>query len=419
LVAEYAVPQATTPPPNVSYLTEDTLGSPRIITGKNGEVISRRDFLPFGEEIASSELNRKEALGYNYGSTTRQAFTGYEKDSESGLEFAQNRYYSNKLGRFTTPDPMMASGYVGNPQTWNRYAYTLNNPLNLTDPFGLDPTKEKKPWWYHPCAGCSPVFGTGYTDASQLIQGSLVGGFIYFNAAFSDKLWALNPITGAYHSFANTAEGLKLAISWMAAGGATALAIEVAFPIIIAGILTATILKIYQDDPSLPVPTCIGGSACSSAATHEAFGELISGKQTWKQKHNQKFMDNAMASNEIDVDLVPAPPMLSNAPANTGNAQPPNDGKKEQDPNKPNLKSAHKELNKNTLEHIRKWSTEKIINSLKPGSSQALTVKPDGTIVQGNHRIEVLRERGVNVNQLPRETYTPSKLPELGTRKEK
>jgi biotin operon repressor len=46
-------------------------------------------------------------------------------------------------------------------------------------------------------------------------------------------------------------------------------------------------------------------------------------------------------------------------------------------------------------------------------------VKPDGTIVQGNHRIEVLRERGVNVNQLPRETYTPSKLPELGTRKEK
>jgi RHS repeat-associated protein len=148
LIAEYAI---TSPPPNpapnVSYLTTDTLGSPRIVTGKNGEVLSRRDFLPFGEEIAASESNRKVALGYTYGNanTTRQAFTGYEKDTETDLEFAQNRYYSNKLGRFTSVDPLMASGKARTPQTWNRYIYVRNNPLNLTDPSGLCPPEDDIP----------------------------------------------------------------------------------------------------------------------------------------------------------------------------------------------------------------------------------------------------------------------------------
>ncbi len=129
LVAEYAItPPPTNPSPNVNYLTTDTLGSPRIVTGKNGEILSRRDFMPFGEEISRA----------NYGSdAVRGKFTGYEKDIESSLEFAQNRYYSNKHGRFTTPDPLMASGNVQDAQSWNRYAYTRNNPTNLTDSLGL------------------------------------------------------------------------------------------------------------------------------------------------------------------------------------------------------------------------------------------------------------------------------------------
>jgi hypothetical protein len=43
------------------------------------------------------------------------------------------------MGRFMTPDPagMMAVD-IGSPQTLNRYAYVVNNPLSLVDPFGLD-----------------------------------------------------------------------------------------------------------------------------------------------------------------------------------------------------------------------------------------------------------------------------------------
>jgi hypothetical protein len=48
-------------------------------------------------------------------------------------------------------------------------------------------------------------------------------------------------------------------------------------------------------------------------------------------------------------------------------------------------------------------TTQAIIDSLKPGAKEALRVKPDGRIFQGNHRIYVLMERGVDVNALPRE----------------
>jgi RHS repeat-associated protein len=67
----------------------------------------------------------------------RQKFTGYEKDAETGLDYAQARMFSGAQGRFTSIDPLMASGRAWNPQSWNRYTYTLNRPLSLIDPTGL------------------------------------------------------------------------------------------------------------------------------------------------------------------------------------------------------------------------------------------------------------------------------------------
>jgi hypothetical protein len=45
--------------------------------------------------------------------------------------------FGSNLGRFTSPDPTLLSLRRDNPQTFNRYAYVLNNPLNYTDPLGL------------------------------------------------------------------------------------------------------------------------------------------------------------------------------------------------------------------------------------------------------------------------------------------
>ncbi|MBX3268373.1 MAG: RHS repeat-associated core domain-containing protein [Acidobacteria bacterium] len=120
-------------------MTTDHLGSPRVVTNADGEVIARRDFMPFGEDLGAGVGPRTENLKYSAFGTdrVRQRFTGYEKDGETGLDFAEARMYQNRHGRFTAPDPLLASASAANPQTFNRYIYTGNNPVNITDPSGL------------------------------------------------------------------------------------------------------------------------------------------------------------------------------------------------------------------------------------------------------------------------------------------
>jgi len=71
----------------------------------------------------------------------------------------------------------------------------------------------------------------------------------------------------------------------------------------------------------------------------------------------------------------------------------------------PPLKSLHADssLNSVKLEQFRKLSKEQLISSLKVGQANSLKVRPDGTLIEGHHRIKVLKERGVDVDSLPRE----------------
>jgi RHS repeat-associated protein len=136
LIAEYS----TAPPPQdptTKRTVTDQLGSPRILVNSLGEGVSRRDFMPFGEEIFPDGAHRTTNLKYNFGDNVRQKFTGYQKDEETQLDFADARMYQNLHGRFTAVDPLLASGKSANPQTFNRYVYVLNNPLAYTDPTGL------------------------------------------------------------------------------------------------------------------------------------------------------------------------------------------------------------------------------------------------------------------------------------------
>jgi len=55
------------------------------------------------------------------------------------------------------------------------------------------------------------------------------------------------------------------------------------------------------------------------------------------------------------------------------------------------------------LEQFRKLPTEQILELLKIGQAYSLKARPDGTLIEGHHRIKVLRERGIDVDALPRE----------------
>jgi RHS repeat-associated protein len=127
-------------PTGTSYVTADHLGTTRLVTDGNGAVRSRHDHLPFGEEIAASIGGRSSVSGYGFDVGVRQKFTGKERDAETGLDYFGARYHGAPAGRFLSPDPVFdLSASIGNPQRWNRYPYSLNSPLVLLDPDGMEP----------------------------------------------------------------------------------------------------------------------------------------------------------------------------------------------------------------------------------------------------------------------------------------
>jgi RHS repeat-associated protein len=78
--------------------------------------------------------------GEDKGSTNPQntwSYATYWRDSVSGLDYANNRYYSNAYGRFMTPDLSEAGQDPTGPQSWNKYAYVMGDPVNRLDASGL------------------------------------------------------------------------------------------------------------------------------------------------------------------------------------------------------------------------------------------------------------------------------------------
>ncbi len=138
LAAEYT-PNVTNANGATLYLTPDHLGSTRMVTDSQGAVISRHDYLPFGEEIDSSLGQRSSVPGYTYtADRVTVKFTGKERDVETGLDYFGARYLSSAQGRWMSPDWSGAPEPVPfadltDPQTLNLYGYVRNNPLTHAD----------------------------------------------------------------------------------------------------------------------------------------------------------------------------------------------------------------------------------------------------------------------------------------------
>lgn len=70
----------------------------------------------------------------------------------------------------------------------------------------------------------------------------------------------------------------------------------------------------------------------------------------------------------------------------------------------------HASLSAVKLAQMERLSTEVLTHSLMPGQKDCLKTRPDGTVLDGHHRIHVLRKRGLDVDSLPREIVLKEKL---------
>ena len=87
----------------------------------------------FGFVISNTATSFHASL---YDFRVRSRCSSKERDAETGLDFFGARYMSSAQGRFTSPDAPFADQHLENPQSWNLYAYTLNNPLRFIDDTG-------------------------------------------------------------------------------------------------------------------------------------------------------------------------------------------------------------------------------------------------------------------------------------------
>jgi RHS repeat-associated protein len=145
------------------YYHQDEL-SVRMLTDSNGVKIGEQGHFPYGESW------------YAVNATTKWQYTTYERDAESGNDYAMARYYVNRLGRMSSPDRI--AGSHTDPQSLNRYAYAYNDPINLVDPSGLfqQPARPRILYW-----DCDP--------------GTLYEGYRWNGESWIDTGWGLQSWT--------------------------------------------------------------------------------------------------------------------------------------------------------------------------------------------------------------------------------
>jgi len=117
---------ALSTPPRTLHLQHDHLGTPRLAKNDAGIIQWRWDSDGYGASTPSQDPD-----GDGKYTSINLRFPGQYYDLESGLHYNWNRYYSPRLGRYLSPDPIGIEGGS------NAYAYVDGNPLRYSDPNGL------------------------------------------------------------------------------------------------------------------------------------------------------------------------------------------------------------------------------------------------------------------------------------------
>jgi RHS repeat-associated protein len=107
----------------LSYMFADHLGSTSVVANSSGSKTAEVRYKAWGEDRYTSGT---VPSGYR--------FTGQRVEASLGLYFYGARWYDASLGRFLSADSIVPN--PGDPQAWDRYAYSYGNPVKYIDPTG-------------------------------------------------------------------------------------------------------------------------------------------------------------------------------------------------------------------------------------------------------------------------------------------
>lgn len=105
-----------------------------MITDGYGLIVERRSYDTWGKQ-RKVIWKDNDPLTVAQEAITNRGYTGHEEISEIGLIHMNGRVYDQELARFISPDPHIQSPFLTN--SFNRYAYVVNNPLKYNDPTGF------------------------------------------------------------------------------------------------------------------------------------------------------------------------------------------------------------------------------------------------------------------------------------------
>ena len=162
-----AVQTANAQSETTTFYHHDALGSIVAASDENGDIIWRKTYDPYGNEVISTESGEKYE---------GQAYTGQQYDKETGLLYLNQRYYNPKIRQFMSMDPV---GFTpNNPVSFNPYAYANNNPYRYVDPDGRQASIG-----YTPCFGDDKICASSRRQMEMEARGTLIGGGIMAGAA--------------------------------------------------------------------------------------------------------------------------------------------------------------------------------------------------------------------------------------------
>ncbi|MGY3678329.1 RHS repeat-associated protein [Streptomyces sp. TE33382] len=382
----------------------DALGTVVGLANTDGTVATRYTYDPNGQPTASGAA-----------SSNPYTFTGRESDG-TGLLHYRNRYYDPESGRFISQDPIGHAGGI------NLYQYALSSPTTYTDPSGNNPmlagcvigglSEAGLDWLGQRLSGRKVNWGQVGTSAAMGCATGMLG------AAGAAKWASLGKCFKAGNSFTSDtpvllANGTRKPIKDIRIGDevlATDPETGESGPRPVTALIKGTgdkqLVDITLDTGTTHTLTATDGHPFWVPALNRWIeaDQLTAGQ--WLQTSNGTWVQITAVTHHTTTttvynltvaDLHTYYVLAGETPVlvhNSGPCDVP-------------LKSLHPDssLDKSSLDFWHKQDTDDITFSLRPGAHEPLIAKPDGTIMNGNTRVAVLRSRGYDVDSLPREPY--------------